>query len=188
MNRAVFLDRDGVITRDPPHYAHRLDQLSLITGSAKAIQMLNANNFHIIVITNQSGVARGYYTEEDVKIYNDGMESLLAKEGARIDAIFYCPHHPEAKVERYRIDCDCRKPKPGMLIAGGKKYTVDFTSSFLVGDKWSDIEAGRSMGCTSVLVRTGHGEQEYASKKGPVDFVASDLLDAVENFILAGKR
>ena len=187
-NKAVFLDRDGVITEDPPHYAHRLDQLRVIPGSAQAIQLLNTHNFRVIVISNQSGVARGYYREGDVKIFNDGMESLLSKQGAHIDAIYYCPHHPEADVKKYRSDCDCRKPRPGMLIEGGKKYNLDFKHSFLVGDKWSDIEAGRSVGCKTILVQTGHGLLEYESKKCPVDYVAADLHDAVQNFILRTTR
>jgi len=188
INKAVFLDRDGVITEDPPHYAHRLDQLHTIPGSAQAIQLLNAHNFRLIVISNQSGVARGCYQEEYVKIFNDGMESLLAKEGAHIDAIYYCPHHPEAIMKKYRIDCNCRKPKPGMLIKAEEKFNIDFKSSFLVGDKWSDIEAGQAVGCKTILVKTGHGLLEYENKKCPVDYVAADLLDAVQNFILPTKR
>jgi D-glycero-D-manno-heptose 1,7-bisphosphate phosphatase len=184
LNKAAFLDRDGVITEDPPHYAHRLDQLRLIPGSAQAIKLLNAHNFFVIVISNQSGVARGYYGEDDVKIFNDGMESLLAEAGAYIEAVYYCPHHPEALVERYKINCECRKPKPGMLIEGGNKYNIDFKSSFLVGDKWSDIEAGRTIGCKTILVKTGHGLLEYERKNAPVDYIAADLLDAVQTFIL----
>ena len=187
-NKAVFLDRDGVITQDPPHYAHRLDQIALIESSESAIKMLNEAQFKVIVITNQSGVAKGLYTENDIEIFNNGMIEQLKQVNAHIDAIYYCPHHPEAKVQEYRIDCDCRKPKPGMLIEGRKKYNIDFKSSFLVGDKWSDIEAGRSMGCKTILVKTGHGLLEYENKKYPVDFVAADLLDAVQNFILRMKK
>jgi len=183
-NKAVFLDRDGVITQDPPHYAHRIDQLALIEGSGPAIKMLNDKKFKVIVITNQSGVAKGFYEEKDIEIFNRGMIGLLKQAGARIDAIYYCPHHPKAEVQKYRIDCGCRKPKPGMLLEGGKRYNVDFPSSFLVGDKWSDIEAGRSAGCKTILVKTGHGLQEYAREKCPVDYIAADLLDAVVNFIL----
>ena len=188
INKAVFLDRDGVISEDPPHYAHRLDQLRIIPGSAQAIQLLNAHNFRVIIISNQSGVARGYYTADDVKIFDDGMESLLAKAGSHIDAVYYCPHHPDAIIERYKINCDCRKPKPGMLIKAEEKFNIDFKSSFLVGDKWSDIEAGRTVGCKTILVETGHGLLEYENKKCPVDYVAADLLNAVQNFILRTKK
>lgn len=182
--RAVFLDRDGVNTEDPPHYAHRLDQLRLTPGSAQAIQLLNAHNFRVIVISNQSGVARGYYQEEDVKIFNNEMEHLLAKEGAHIDAIYYCPHHPDAIIERYKIDCDCRKPKPGMLLSAAKEFDIELPLSILVGDKWSDIEAGHAAGCKSVLVLTGHGTYENKTKQGKADYIAKDLHDALIHYIL----
>lgn len=188
MKRAVFLDRDGVITNDPPHYAHRIDQLEIIDGSGYAIRMLNDAGFRVIVITNQSGVAKGMYEEKDIRIFNEEMIRRLRLDGALVDAIYYCPHHPEAAVEKYRTDCDCRKPKPGMLLEGGQAFDIDLPSSFLVGDKWSDIEAGRRANCQTILVMTGHGSQEYMNKKDPVDYVAADLLDAVENFILRTKR
>jgi D-glycero-D-manno-heptose 1,7-bisphosphate phosphatase len=187
INKTVFLDRDGVITEDPPHYAHRLDQLRIIPRSAKAIQLLNAHNFHVIVISNQSGIARGYYKEEDVKIFNDEMVSLLAKAGAHIDALYYCPHHPDAIIERYKINCECRKPKPGMILDAAQKNSLDIEKSFVVGDKWSDIEAGKSAGCKTVLVLTGHGKEEVDKKRESVDYIASDLYDAVEKFILSAK-
>jgi len=187
-NKAVFLDRDGVITQDPPHYAHRLDQLALIEGSGSAIKILNEENFKVIIISNQSGVAKGFYKENDIEIFNQAMSEQLKKVNAHIDAIYYCPHHPEAKVQKYRIDCNCRKPRPGMLIKAEETFNIDFKSSFLVGDKWSDIEAGRSVGCKTILVKTGHGLLEYENKKCPVDYVAADLLDAVQNFILRTTR
>ncbi|MCK9630286.1 MAG: D-glycero-beta-D-manno-heptose 1,7-bisphosphate 7-phosphatase [Methanoregula sp.] len=183
-NKAVFLDRDGVITQDPPHYAHRIDQLMLIEGSGLAIKKLNDAQFKVIVITNQSGVAKGMYEEKEIIIFNREMVRQLKQTDAHIDAIYYCPHHPEAKVQKYRTDCNCRKPKPGMLLEGAKKYNIDFKSSFLVGDKWSDIEAGQVAGCKTVLVKTGHGFQEFKNIKKPVDYIATDLLDAVQNFIL----
>jgi D-glycero-D-manno-heptose 1,7-bisphosphate phosphatase len=177
LNCAVFLDRDGVITKDPPHYAHRLDQLRIIPGSAQAIQLLNAQNFRVIVISNQSGVARGYYQEEDVKRFNDAMERLLANEGAHVDAI----------IDRYKIDCDCRKPKPGMILHAAQKYSLDIENSFVVGDKSSDIIAGRAVGCKTVLVLTGHGKGEYQNTGGSADYIATDLFDAVDKYILKGQ-
>lgn len=183
-NNAVFLDRDGVITQDPPHYAHRLDQLKLIDGSARAIRLLNAHNFHVIVISNQSGVARGYYQESDVKIFNDGMNHLLESAGAHIDAIYYCPHHPDSVIEGYKINCTCRKPKPGMILEGIQRYSIDIRNSFVVGDKWTDIEAGRAAGCKTVLVLTGHGKDEFQNIEGSADFIAVDLYDAVDSYIL----
>lgn len=181
MNKAVFLDRDGVITQDPPHYAHRIDQLQVISGSAEAIKSLNENGFKVVVVSNQSGVARGYYQEKDVEIFNRAMMKELEEGGAFIDAIYYCPHYPEAKIEEYRVDCDCRKPEPGMLKRAERDLDLDLKQSFLVGDKMSDIEAGIRVGCKTILVLTGHGMDEFkknASINIKPDHVSKDLYIA----------
>ena len=180
MNRAVFLDRDGVITQDPPHYAHKLSQLKLISRSADAIRLLNENGFVIFVVSNQAGIAYGYYQEEDALLFNQAMKEKLEKDGAYIDVIYYCPHHPEAKIERYRVDCNCRKPKPGMLKRAEKELNIDLKQSFMVGDKMSDIEAGKRAGCETIMVKTGHGMGELENNEIECDHVANDLYDAVE--------
>ena len=183
MAKAVFLDRDGVITQEPPQYTHKLSQLAFIPKSADAIRLLNENGFMVITVSNQSGIARGYYQEEDVILFNRAMKENLAKEGAYINVIYYCPHHPEAKIERYRVDCDCRKPKPGMLIRAEKELNIDLKQSFIVGDKLSDIEAGERAGCITVMVRTGHGVEELKSNQIECDYIADDLYDAVEHIL-----
>lgn len=180
MKKAVFLDRDGVITQEPPYYAHRLDQLRLIPRSTEAIKLLNKLNFKVIIVSNQSGIARGYYGEEDTIRFNNAMNELLNKSGAHIDAIYYCPHHPEAKIERYRVDCDCRKPKPGMLKRAEKELNIDLRQSFMVGDRWSDIEAGKRAECKTVLMRTGYNLEKLKGNGITCDYVANDLYDAVE--------
>jgi len=180
MDRAVFLDRDGVITQEPPHYTHRLDQLKLIPRSAEAIRLLNENRFLVIVVSNQSGVARGYYREKDAILFNQAMKEKLEKDGAYIDITYYCFHHPEAKIKRYRVDCNCRKPKPGMLKRAEKELNIDLKHSFLIGDKLSDIEAGKSAACKTIMVRTGHGVQELKNREIICDYIANDLYDAVE--------
>ena len=183
MNRAVFLDRDGVITQEPPHYAHELSQLELIYKSADAIRLLNENGFVVIVASNQAGIAHGYYREEDAILFHQAMKENLAKEGAYIDAIYYCPHHPEAKIERYRVDCNCRKPKPGMLTRAKRELNIDLKQSFIVGDKLSDIEAGERAGCKTIMVRTGQGMEELKSNEIDCDYVANDLYDAVQHIL-----
>ena len=183
MNRAVFLDRDGVITQEPPHYAHELSQLKLIPKSADAIRLLNENGFVVIVASNQAGIAHGYYREEDAILFHQAMKENLAKEGAYIDAIYYCPHHPEAKIERYRVDCNCRKPKPGMLTRAESELNIDLKQSFIVGDKLSDIEAGKRAGCKTIMVRTGQGVEELKSNEIDCDYVANDLHDAVQHIL-----
>ena len=180
-NKAVFLDRDGVITQDPPHYAHRIDQLKLIPKSAEAIRILNKNQFKVVVVSNQSGVARGYYQEKDVEIYNSAMKKELEEGGAHIDAIYYCPHYPEADVEAYRIVCDCRKPEPGMLKRAEKDFNLDLKGSFLVGDKIIDIDAGYRAGCKTILVLTGHGNDEVRKNEKTnikPDYISKDLYGA----------
>jgi len=180
MNRAIFLDRDGVITQEPPHYTHKLSQLELISKSADAIRLLNENGFVVIVASNQAGIAYGYYREEDAILFNQAMKENLVKEGAYIDAIYYCPHHPEAKIQRYRVDCDCRKPKPGMLIRAEKELNIDLEQSYIVGDKLSDIEAGKRAGCKTIMVRTGQGVGESKGNHIECNHVADDLYDAVK--------
>ena len=183
MNRAVFLDRDGVITQEPPHYAHKLSQLRLISKSADAVRLLNESGFMVIIASNQAGIAHGYYPEEDAVLFNQAMKENLAKEGAYIDAIYYCPHHPEARIEAYRVDCNCRKPKPGMLKRAGKELNIDLKQSFLVGDKLSDIEAGKRAGCKTIIVKTGHAVDELKSNQIECDYIANDLYDAVEHIL-----
>ena len=183
MNRAVFLDRDGVITQEPPHYTHKLSQLKLISRSADAIRLLNKNGLMIIVASNQSGIAHGYYREEDAILFNQAMKQNLAEEGANIDAIYYCPHHPEAKIERYRVDCNCRKPKSGMLLRAEKELNIDLKHSFMVGDKLSDVEAGKRAGCKTIMVKTGYGAGELKSNQIECNYVADDLYEAVKHIL-----
>ena len=169
--RAVFLDRDGVITQEPPHYAHRVDQLEFIPRAQEAIRLLNQNGYLVIVVSNQSGIARRYYPEEDTIKFNRVMEKKLSEFGAHIDAMYYCPHHPNA-------NCECRKPNPGMLIEAAKKFHIDFKRSFMIGDKLSDIDAGKRVGCKTILVLTGHGKDEPKTDK--IDYTTHDLYSAVK--------
>ena len=183
MNKAVFLDRDGVIIKEPPYYAHKIDQLELIPKSAEAIRLLNESGFKVIVVSNQAGVARGYYQEKDIQIYNNEMKRQLEEKGARIVAIYYCPHHPEATIEKYKIDCECRKPKPGMLIQAEKDLDLNLKLSFLIGDKISDIEAGCRAGCKTILVLTGQGnnESKKISKMNiKPNYISKDLHTAIQ--------
>lgn len=186
MNFAVFIDRDGVLNQDPPHYAHRLNQLELIPRSGEAVKILKEHHYIVIIISNQSGVARGYYTENEVKIFNNALLMKLRECRGDVDAIYYCPHHPDAKIEKYRLICDCRKPKAGMLLKAAQEHDIDLLNSYIVGDKWSDIEAGKAAGCRAILVLTGHGTEEVLKKKDDC-LVAADLYDAVNKYIISQK-
>lgn len=187
--KAVFLDRDGVINEEV-NYAHLRDQLTLVPRAADAIRLLNDNGFLVVVVSNQAGIGRGLYEERDMHAFNSAMEQELKKESnAHVDAIYWCAHHPEAVREAYRIACNCRKPNPGMILRASEELFVNLSRSFMVGDKWSDIDAGRRAGCTTVIVGTGHGKQECADeKKRKVNYHAADLYDAVHFILNEDKR
>ena len=146
---AAFLDRDGVLNVDHG-YVHRLEQLDLIPGAAEAVRLLNQAGFLTIVVTNQSGVARGLYGEDDVERFNDEVRRQLAAAGARIDAFYYCPHHPQGTVARYAIACDCRKPKPGLLDQAARDFAIDRARSFMIGDKDDDMKAAAAFGIRGI--------------------------------------
>ena len=184
MKKAVFLDRDGVITEDPPHYAHRVDQVQVIRGCGEAIRLLNNMDYLVIVVSNQSGVARGYYQESDVGLFNEEMKRQLSLEGAHIDAIYYCPHHPDGIVEKFSGLCMCRKPQPGMLIKAAEQHHINLKASFIIGDKFSDIVAGDAVNCQPIMVLTGHGKEEIHKLNGSTVPVAVNLLNAVKKYII----
>jgi histidinol-phosphate phosphatase family protein len=173
-SRAVFLDRDGTVNKEV-NYLSKIRQLDILPNSAKAIKLLNENNFKVIIITNQSGVAREYFSKETLEDINEHLKNELAKEGAQIDAIYYCPHHPDE-------GCQCRKPRPGMIESAKKEHDLDLSSSFIVGDTINDLETGYNVGCKTVLVLTGYGKRELKEQENwklSPDFIAQDLLDAV---------
>jgi len=183
MNSAVFMDRDGTVSEEVG-YMRDPEQFRLIPQSAEAIRLINENSLKSIVITNQSGVARGYFSEETVSRVHQKMEKLLSELGAHIDGIYYCPHHPEGIVESYRKGCDCRKPASGLLTQASKKHAIDLASSYMVGDKVTDLQLAHGVGARAVLVLTGYGRDELEkikklSLKKP-EYVACNLLDAVK--------
>lgn len=184
--RAVFLDRDGTINVEK-HYLFRPEEFEFYPGAVEAIGRLNAAGFLVIVVTNQSGVARGYFTEQDVATLHRHVDLLLAAAGARVDAYYICPHHPEYGNDLYRQSCDCRKGKPGMLDAARSRFSISMSESFMVGDKASDIQAAQAAGALPILVKTGYGETTLETGVGEDVVVASDLLDAT-NWILSSSK
>ena len=142
MNKAVFLDRDGTINHDSG-YVHKTEDLVFIKGSIEAIKKLNENNFLVIVITNQAGVAKGYYSENEVKKFHDKINNELQKHNAHIDQFYYCPHHPDGLGE-YKTSCQCRKPHSDLIEKAIKEYNIDRKKSFMIGDKDSDILTGEN--------------------------------------------
>ena len=178
---AVFLDRDGTIIREV-EYLRSPRQLRLLPRAAAAICRLNRAGFAVVVTTNQSGIGRGLLTEEELEEVHAVLRSRLGRRGARIDGIYFCPHHPEAARPEYRRRCRCRKPAAGMLLRAAREFDLDLGRCFAIGDSARDIEAGRRAGCRAVLVRTGYGaETEARLGRGPgADYVADDMSDAVE--------
>ena len=145
MNRAIFFDRDGTLNNEVG-YLWQIDKFHWLEGAKETIKLCNEKNYLVIVITNQGGVARGLYTEDDIKILHDFMQEDLKKFGAHIDGFYYCPHHPEGKVKKYSIVCDCRKPKPGLFYKAAKDFNIDLKNSVMIGDMERDIESGKNAG------------------------------------------
>ena len=174
--RAVFLDRDGTINEEV-EYLSRLDSLLLLPGADRAIKMINESGMKAVVVTNQSGVARGYFDEAFIRKVHRRMDDLLRDGGARIDRFYYCPHHPDEGFGEYRQDCQCRKPKPGMLLRAAEELDLDLSRSYMIGDTMRDVEAAHNAGVRSILVKTGYGGSDVSWARP--DYVALDLLDAV---------
>jgi len=179
MNKAIFLDRDGVINEEVD-LLNKPEQLKLIKGSADAIKLLN-KDFYVIITTNQPQIARGLCSEKDIQKINEVLKKELEKYGARIDGIYYCPHHPEKGFPKenpeYKIDCECRKPKTGMLEKAAKDFDLDLKSCFIIGDRTVDIKTGENANCRTILVKTGYAGKDKKYEIGP-DFIAENLLEA----------
>ena len=184
--KAVFLDRDGTINTSNG-FVKTPDDFTLIDGAAEAIKKINTQGYLAIVITNQPVIARGDLDFETLDLIHMKMETELGKQGAFIDDLFYCPHHPDrgflGERPEYKIDCECRKPKPGMILEAAKKYNIDLSKSYMVGDHIRDVEAGINAGCTSILLTDDKSGPNYKSCKDLLDFTARLLPEntAVEN-------
>ena len=180
---AVFLDRDGTIN-EQMGYVNHLSRFHLLPGAARAIRGLNEAGLAVVVVTNQSGLARGYFPESLLDHVHAELHRLLAREGAHLDGLYICPHHPEAREERFRLDCDCRKPRTGLLERAAAELGLDLGRSYMVGDRWSDLRCGAAVGASTILVLTGYGlgDAAYVGPGQPVqpDHVAEDLLAAAE--------
>jgi len=171
----VFLDRDDTIIRDKG-YLSDPDGIEILEGVPEAVRLLNGRSIPVIVITNQSGIARGFFDEERLRIIHERLFALLGEQGAKIDAVYYCPHLPEGVVEKYATACTCRKPNTGMLLQAARDFGLDLPSCFMVGDKSEDIEVIHRVGGKGVLMQTG----KYHSTGHYADFIAHDLIQATQ--------
>ena len=179
---AIFMDRDGTISEEVG-YVNHLSRYRLLPRSLEAIRLINDAGLLAIVTTNQSGVARGYFSQDLVEAVHARLRYLAAGAGARLDAIYYCPHHPAEGSPPWRAACDCRKPKPGMILKAAREHGIDLERSYVVGDSVVDMEAGAAAGVRGILVLTGYGRGLVEHQKDlfptPPAHTADDLLDAV---------
>ena len=175
MKKAVFMDRDGVIIEQVA-YLSKPEQAALIPGAVEALRIIHRHGDLAVVISNQSGVGRGYFTAADVDAVHDRIQELLAQSGERVDEFRYCPHAPDEK-------CSCRKPSPEMILKAAERFGIDVHASLMLGDRMSDLECGRNAGCAkSVLVRTGYGAEQEPKAREAGFSVADDMLAAVRDF------
>jgi len=176
-NRAVFIDRDGTINVNSG-YINNPNDFKMYPNVTKGIKLLQENGFKIIIITNQSGIARRYFSEKSLEEIHEKMKKELSKEDAEVDAIYYCPHHPDEK-------CNCRKPKPGMLEKAIEDFDIDVKNSFIIGDRMIDVEAGKTVGCKTVLVPEDKElvKKEMAESDIYPDYICDDFYSGVERII-----
>jgi D-glycero-D-manno-heptose 1,7-bisphosphate phosphatase len=176
-NTAVFFDRDGTLIHDPGYLNHP-DQVQVVDGAAEALKEFQLLGYKTVVASNQSGVARGIVTVEMLERIHDRLRELLAVKGATLDAIYYCPYHPDGVVPEYCQESDWQKPKPGMLLAAAAEMDLDLTRSWMIGNSDRDVEAGRSAGCKTILISSTHSDPSHRHESKP-DFVAVNLREAV---------
>ena len=167
--KAVFLDRDGTIAKDV-HFCCRIKDFELLPAAPQAIRLLNRHGFKVVVVTNQSGISRGYLSEDTLQQIHHHMRHELARRGALIDDIYYCTHHPDD-------GCDCRKPRPGLLLKATRDHYIDLRHSFMIGDHDRDIEAGKAVGCRTALINTTNNGNKRSVLP---DCTAENLLQAVQ--------
>ena len=183
---AVFIDRDGTISEEVGYVNHPT-RFRLYSYSADAIKTLNDNNWLAIVVTNQAGVARGYFSEDVIVSVHDQLNKQLATQNARLDAIYYCAHHPTVGEPPYRLDCDCRKPKAGLVNRAVTDFEIDLSNSWMVGDRYSDIELAQNAGLRSAFVLSGYGRGEWEFQRSnwklQPNLVCENLLDAVRSIL-----
>lgn len=177
VKRAIFLDRDGTLNVDVG-FTHRVADLELLPGVVPGLAQLRDLGFLLVITTNQSGVARGHFSEADMQAFNDALVARLASEGVAIAAVYSCPFHPTEGQGPYHRDSELRKPQPGMILAAAADHDIELAASFAIGDKATDVLAGRGAGCRTILVRTGLGREQEKLLDAPPDFVADDLVAA----------
>ena len=185
--KTVFLDRDGTINVEK-NYLYRPEEFEFIPKVPEAIARLNNAGYQVIVVSNQAGVARGYYSEDDVIKLHQYVNEQLSKYKAHIDGFYYCPHHPDAGIGKYKMKCHCRKPEKGLFEKACEDFDVNIEDSWMIGDNIGDIKAGNNFHLKTILVRTGYGSQLEKEGFHLFQYIADDLYDAVNNIVCKGLR
>jgi len=179
MKRAVFIDRDGTLIKDIPYNSNPA-LIKFEDHAIEFLQQLKKKNFLLVVISNQDGVAHGYFTEESIYKMHGTIRRLLLPHNVQIDAFYYCPHFPGGKIKEYAVDCDCRKPKPGLIHKAAKTFNINLSQSWMIGDILHDVEAGNVAGCRTIFFNNGN-ETEWVLKKERIpEYEVSDLKQAAE--------
>ena len=173
----MFIDKDGTLIKDVP-YNVKPELIDLQPYASEALHHLQSENFKLIVISNQSGVARGYFKLQDLDVVSETIRQLLKKDAVHIDAFYYCPYYKDGVIAEYSIDADCRKPRPGLLLQAAKEHDIDLSKSWMIGDILNDVEAGNTAGCKTVLVDNGYETEWLLNEKRKPNFIVKDLLQA----------
>ncbi len=182
MNRVVFLDRDGTIIKDKG-YIHRIEDLEFLPSGINGLKTLQDNGYSLIITTNQAGIGKGFFSESDYFSFRNFLHDELKKQGVSISAEYFCPHHLHSGLGGYMVNCDCRKPKHGMLETAANDFNLDLKECWMIGDKSSDIGAGKNAGCKTIHVLTGREKSPISDS----DFIAIDLIEAAK-YILNHKN
>lgn len=178
MNKAVFIDKDGTLIHDVPYNADP-SLIRLQEGAAYGLRQLKDQGYLLILVSNQSGVAHGYFSEEALTAVQEKLQDELKKDGVQLDGAFFCPHHPQGIVKQYAVSCECRKPKPGMLVEAARQFDIDLSQSWMIGDILHDVEAGNKAGCSTILIDNGNEtEWQPGADRHPTD-VAKNIRQAV---------
>lgn len=177
MNKAVFIDKDGTLIENVPYNADP-DKIILTKGASEALKLLKQYNFKLIIISNQPGVALGYFKEKELNAVNKKIQLLLKDAKVQLDDFYYCPHLPEGNIFPYNNHCNCRKPLPGLILKAAEEHQVDLQNSWMIGDILNDVEAGNAAGCKSILIDNGNETEWILNEKRIPDFIVKEFSDA----------
>lgn len=184
MNKAIFLDKDGTLIEDIS-YNTDPDKIKLLPGVAEGLRLLQRKGYLLIVVTNQSGIARGYFSKEQFDTAIAKLQELLAEQGVVTDDVYFCPHHPEGVVSEFRGECACRKPYPGLLLQAQQEHDINMKASWMIGDILNDVEAGNTAGCRTILLNSGNETEWELTRQRLPNKMAADFTEAVEAIVAA---